>query len=121
MPKDRDIITIINQKTREKAHIPLFPVAKKIIEKYRGKIPKLISEQKMRDYLKIISSKSDKLKRSVEVEYTKGGKRIRVRKKRYELLRLHTARRTLATTLYKYGIPLEEICLITAQISIAYI
>lgn len=118
VPKDRDIITIINQKTREEAHIPLFPTAKRIIEKYEGNIPKLISEQKMRDYLKIIGSKSDKLKRSVEVEYTKGGKRIKVRKKRYELLGLHTARRTLATTLYKYGIPLEEICLITAHRSI---
>jgi site-specific recombinase XerD len=117
-PKEGEIITVINQKTGKNAHIPLFPAAKRIIEKYNGVLPKLISEQKMRDYLKIIGSKTEKLKRSIEIEYTKGGKRIKERKPRYELLGLHTARRTLATTLYRYDVPLEEIMLITGHRSI---
>jgi site-specific recombinase XerD len=114
-PKEGDIITVINRKTGHEAHIPLFPAAKKIIEKYNGVLPKLISEQKMRNYLKVIGGKTEKLKRSIEIEYTKGGKRIKERKPRYKLLGLHTARRTLATTLYRYGISLNEICLITSH------
>jgi site-specific recombinase XerD len=114
-PKEGDIITVINQKTGQEAHIPLFPAAKKIIEKYNGVLPKLISEQKMRNYLKIIGGKTEKLKTSIQIEYTKGGKKIKERKPRYKLLGLHTARRTLATTLYRYGVGLEEIMLITGH------
>jgi site-specific recombinase XerD len=117
-PKEGDIITVINQKTHERAHIPLFPAAKRIIEKYNSKMPRMISQQKFRDYLKIIGGKTEKLKRSIEIEYTKGGKRIKERKPRYSLLGLHTARRTCATTLYRYGIPLDEICIITAHHSV---
>ena len=66
----------------------------------------------------VIGSKVDKLKRSVEVEYTKGGKRIKERKPRYALLGLHTCRRTLATSLYRHDIALDEICLVTGHRSI---
>ena len=115
MPKEGDIVTTINQKTRQEAHIPLFPATRRIIDKYNGILPRLISEQKMRDYIKVIGSDVKTLKRSVEVEYTKGGKRVKVLKKRFEMLGLHTARRTLATTLYKYDISLEDIMLITGH------
>jgi len=115
MPKVGSIISVINKKTRQTAHIPLFPQARRIIDKYNGNLPKLISEQKMRDYIKEIGCGVQMLTNKVEVEYTKGGKRVKMLVPRYQLLGLHTARRTLATTLYRQGVALSEIMLITGH------
>ena len=105
IPKDNEIITITNKKTRDQAHIPIFPQARKILDKYKETPPKHISEEKMRKYLKEIGVKIEGLKRSLEVTYTQGGKRVKIIKKRYELLSLHVGRRTLATHLVRLGIP----------------
>ena len=115
IPKIGSIISIINKKTRQTAHIPLFPQARRIIDKYDGNLPKLISEQKMRDYIKEIGCGVQMLTNKVEVEYTKGGKRVKILVPRYSLLGLHTSRRTLATTLYRQNVSLEEIMLITGH------
>jgi integrase len=118
IPKDDDVITITNKKTGELAHIPIFNQTRLILNKYNGRFPKTISEQKMREYLKEIGLMIPSLKRSIEVTFTKGGVTQKEIKKRYELLSLHVARRTCATHLASINIPYHEIMLITGHKSL---
>ena len=116
IPKDNDIISVTNEKTGGVAQIPLFPKAKLIFDKYEGRFPKRISEQKMRLYIKEVGQKIKGLNRSIEVTYTQGGKRKREIKKRHELLSLHTGRRTLCTFLKtSIGLSSETIMIISGH------
>lgn len=52
---------------------------------------------------------------NVEKKYTKGGINQREIKNKFELVCIHTARRTLATQLYEHGLPLAQIMKITGH------
>lgn len=57
----------------------------------------------------------DQLNRSIEKTYTKGGKRVREIKKQWELVSLHTARRTFSTLMASKNIPYHDIMLVTGH------
>jgi site-specific recombinase XerD len=114
-----DIITLHNKKTGSEIHIPIFPMAKRILDKYNGRFPKMVNEQTMNEEIKEIGKLVPGLNRSIQVKYTKGGLEIKETLKRYQLLVLHCARRTLATKLVmELGIDLKTVCLITGHKSI---
>jgi site-specific recombinase XerD len=114
-----EIITLHNQKTGSEIHIPIFPMAKRILDKYNGRFPKMVNEQTMNEEIKEIGKLVPGLNRSIQIKYTKGGLEIKETLKRYQLLVLHCARRTLATKLVmELGIDLKTVCLITGHKSI---
>lgn len=115
IPKDQPVITINSNKTHQNSNIPIFPMTKTILEKYNGHFPKLLSEQKMNYNLKIIGKMISGLNRSVEVSYTKGGKRVKEVKKRYELLSLHVGRRSLISNLVSFGFSDRDCMLISSH------
>lgn len=116
---DDEIITLHNKKTSTEIHIPIFPVAKRILNKYNGRFPKMINEQTMNEEIKEIGKLVPGLNRSIQIKYTKGGVEVKETLKRYQLLVLHCARRTLATKLVtELGIDLKTVCLITGHKSV---
>lgn len=115
IPKDQLVININTKKTHQNSGIPIFPMAQKILDKYNGHFPRLISEQKMNDNLKIIGKMTKSLNRHVEVSYTKGGKRVKEIKKRFELLSNHVGRRTMITNLVSMGFNDRECMLVSSH------
>lgn len=111
---DNKNIRIRTQKTGEVVVIPLHKSVKEILSRYNGEIPKPISNQKMNDYLKVITRKAD-LVSPYETSITKGGKRVKTTLERCELITTHTARRSFATNLYLADVPAISIMKITGH------
>ena len=113
------IITLHNEKTDSEIHIPIFPMAERILDKYNGRFPKMVNEQTMNEEIKEIGKMVPGLNRSIQIKYTKGGVVVKETLKRYQLLVLHCARRTLVTKLVvELGIDLKTVSLISGHRSI---
>lgn len=109
-----DMITITQQKTGAKVAIPVHSMVREILNKYEGKLPRPISNQKMNDYLKELAEMvglDDSFSRGI----TKGGVKRKRTYKKYELLTSHAARRSFATNQYLDGVPSETIREITGH------
>jgi len=111
---DGDFLEIKQQKTGGAVVIPLHSVVKRILNKYNGELPRLISSQKTNDYLKEVVQKA-KLNDTVHKSITRGGIKISKAYTKYELVTTHTARRSFSTNLYKAGLPSLSIMAITGH------
>jgi len=103
-----DYVLQDQQKVDGRVKIPLHWIVKRILAKYDGELPKPISEQKFRDYLKE-AAKMAGIDSLVIKTITKGNEKITTTYKKYELMTTHTARRSLATNLYLAHVPLRII------------
>ncbi|RYE52906.1 MAG: hypothetical protein EOP48_15475 [Sphingobacteriales bacterium] len=111
--KGKRVLKVRTQKTDETVVIPIGSVVNRLIDKYEGHFP-LISNDKMNEYLKEVGEKA-KLNEKVEIIYTKGGHRTREVLKKWELMTVHTARRSFATNAYLLGVPSISIMKITGH------
>ncbi|NVN94888.1 MAG: site-specific integrase [Bacteroidetes bacterium] len=87
------------QKTGETVVIPLHKYVLEIFKKYNGELPRVISNQKLNEYIKLIC-KIAKIKEMTETSITKGGKLEKQISPKYMLVSTHTARRSFATNLF---------------------
>lgn len=96
--------------------VPLHRYIREIIDKYGGtaNLPKLISSQKLNDYLKIIGERAG-IDDVIVQNKSVGGKHEKVTHKKYEKIQTHTARRSFATNAYLSGIPAISIMKITGH------
>jgi integrase len=108
------MLTIQQQKTNGYVTIPLHPVFRFIWDKYHGKLPSNISNQKFNDYIKE-ACKIVGLNERVIKSITKGGKKQTTVYEKWELVASHTARRSFATNLYRSGFPAVSIMQITGH------
>lgn len=108
------VIQITTQKTGEPVTVPVHPFVKAILEKYDGRTPKPLSNQKMNDYLKELAELA-KLGEAVILSKNRGGRRFDRHFKKHELVTTHTARRSFATNAFKAGIPAISIMKITGH------
>ena len=99
---DKDIITKMQQKTKEEVSIPMHPRVREILKKWNG-APEL-SVQKLNTMIKAICA-SIGIDETIEV---KEGRSI-VYKKKWEMVSSHTARRTAATNLLLSGATIYEV------------
>ena len=111
---NKKVIKVRTQKTDETVVIPINTVVSKIIAKYKGQLPAAISNEKMNEYLKILAQKAE-LDHPIEVISTKGGKRTKVIFKKYEMVTVHTARRSFSTNAYLHNVPTISIMKITGH------
>ena len=98
-----DYIQVKTQKTGVPVPLPIAPMMKVILNKYaqtESGFPKPYANQNANNYLKEIAKKVESLHSIEMYSKTKGGKRIEMSSKRYELVTTHTARRTFATLWY---------------------
>jgi integrase len=107
-------LKVNTQKTREEVIVPLKREVVEIFNKYKGQLPRNISNQKMNEYLKEIGKKAE-IKSKENKVTTKGGMRIEETFEKWELLTTHTARRSAATNLYLAGFPSISIMKLTGH------
>lgn len=107
-------IKIRTEKTSELVVIPLHPLVKKIIAKYKGNLPPVNSNQKMNEYLKEIGDLAE-LNESKIIAITRGGKTEKTTYKKWELITTHTARRSFATNAFLMDVPTISIMKITGH------
>jgi integrase len=108
-------IEISQIKTGGKIVIPIHDKVRMIIEKYDGKLPSLISNQKTNDYLKELGKRLPSLNAKISKTSTKGGLKVTKNFKKWELLSSHTGRRSFATNEYLAGTPSITIKAITGH------
>ena len=111
---EKDFIRIKQYKTGSKVVIPLHPVVTAILKKYKGNLPKAISNQKFNESLKDIAKLAG-INEITHKAITKGGVKVSKAYKKYKLVTTHTARRSFATNLYKSDFPSLSIMAITGH------
>ncbi len=94
--------------------IPLKKQVFDIFQKHDNKLPRVITNQKMNEYLKLIGEKAEILTKEIKV-MTKGGKRVETTHLKKDLITTHTARRSAATNLFLAGFPAISIMKLTGH------
>ena len=110
--EEEDTISIIQQKTKARAIIPLTPLAKEIISKYQNTELKYYkpSNSSLNSELRIIVEEAG-LNTPITFE-DKDGKQV---KPLFELVHTHTARHTFITIMCRRDIPKETIIIATGH------
>ncbi|MET7001072.1 site-specific integrase [Chitinophaga defluvii] len=108
-------IEIRQTKTGSKVVIPVHPVVERIRKKYNYALPKVISNQKMNEYLKEIGKLVSAFTTLITITYTKGGNKIIQTYPKWSLISTHTARRSFATNEYLASTPVITIMAITGH------
>ena len=107
-------ITIKTQKTGKTVVIPIHPVVRQILDKYGNELPKIPSNQKFNDYIKIVARMAG-IEDNVLTQKSKGYENHSETTPKYNLVTSHTARRSFATNAYLSGIPTISIMRITGH------
>lgn len=114
-----EVIKFIQQKNDETAIVPLFPIAKEILLRYKDGLIHINTKQSRLDnYLnKVIKIITDKAGLNRIVNYTEETVSgvSRVSKHLHELIHTHTARHTFITLMCRLGIPKENLIIMTGH------
>lgn len=111
---DGNKLRIRTHKTSELVVIPMHRYVREIMKKYNNDLPRIISNQKMNDYIQKIAEAA-KISENIESSITKAGKLQKTIKAKSNLVTSHTARRSFATNSYLAGIPSISIMKITGH------
>ena len=109
-----NVITRKTQKTGSVVEIPIHPVVREIVDKYKGFPPYTDTQQNFNAQIKRICKRAG-ITDKVYIERTRGGKIERMSVPRYKMVSSHTARRSFATNAYIAGIPAARIMLLTGH------
>ncbi len=101
-------------KTGETVIIPLHWTIKEILKKYDVGTPRPISNQKMNEYLKELCNIKH-FQETVILNKTEGGLSYEQKKEKWELVTVHTARRSFATNMFLAEVPAISIMKITGH------
>ena len=112
--KNGSMLRIKTEKTGETVVIPLHPFIKEIIDKRDGHAPEAYEDQPMNRWLKIIARLAG-FTEKVSKTITRGGKAVTKSHFKWELVMVHTARRSFATNAYIAGVPSISIMKITGH------
>ena len=109
------MIEITPIKTDNHVVIPMVKEVTELLNKYNNKLH-IISNQKYNEYLYEVCKECDILKTEITINEIKGGKKVVIKKPKYEFISSHTARRSFATNEYKAGdLEVSEIMAITGH------
>ena len=103
------------EKTGEVCEIPAFDTLRRLGAKYNYDFPRPYSDTIILEEIKNICKLIPSMNITVEKKFTRGGKKVREYKKKYEMIVIHTARRTLATLLADRGMEYHKIMKITGH------
>ena len=101
-------------KTGETVIIPLHWTIREILTKYNGELPRVISNQKFNEYLKKVGEEV-KINELITLTRTKGGLNYETTKNKYDLMTVHTARRSFSTNMFLADVPTISIMKITGH------
>ena len=109
----KESIKIKVSKTGQTLNTLLLPITEKILKKYNYNLPK-ISNVNYNLYIKEVGELAG-INETITKDTRKSGKAISFKRKKYELITTHTARRSFATNLYKRGYSPVQIMSITGH------
>jgi integrase len=109
-----DSIDFITLKTKDRLSVPLVPYARAILARYEGRLPEVMSNQKMNDYLKELCQLCGIDEPVQRVRYL-GSTRIESKAPKWEMVSTHTARRTFITLALERGTRPEIVMRITGH------
>ena len=98
-----DHLTFIQSKTNSEVTVPMLEPVKRIVNRYKGQLPKLPNESKINSTVKLVC-KAAGLDRVIEQASTDAKSKDVSRNELWELVTNHTARRTFATNVYNLDI-----------------
>ncbi len=101
-------------KTGEIVIIPLHWMIKEILKKYDGATPRILSNQKMNEYIKLVAAEAE-FNEKITIEKTSGRLTFDHIPEKWELVTVHTARRSFATNMYLADVPAISIMKITGH------
>ena len=107
--KDGEIRLTVT-KTKQKLSVPLNPYSQSILDKYAAvhrPLP-VISNQKMNEYIKELCKKAG-INDPVQIVRFRGARREEKTYPKYEMIRVHTGRKTFATLSLEKGMSAEEV------------
>ena len=110
------LIELKQKKTGKKVFIPVHPTVKVILNKYKGILPKAISNQKYNEYLKE-AAKLAEIDDIFSKTVSYYGMRIEKKYPKHKLISSHTARRTFCTNAYEDDIPTLAIMAISGHLT----
>lgn len=111
-----DYISISVKKTKTELTIPLNSITSAILDKYKEhhKPLPLISSQKLNTYIKELCKKV-KIDEPIEIVRFRGSKRETTTYPKYELIHLHTGRKTFCTLSLEKGMSAEQVMSISGH------
>jgi integrase len=108
----KDHLILRTEKTKDILTIPLIDFAIEILEKHniegKNSLPRVISNQKMNEYIKVACHLAGLKELTRTVNYM-GSQRIETVQSKYETISFHTARRTFITLALEKGMRAEVI------------
>ena len=107
-------ITITTEKTKQQVVIPMHPMVLAIYNKYEGKFPHLCDKGKANIHLRECGRLAG-IDTEVRMVENRGGKVSTLSYKKYQLIGMHTGRRSFATNMYKRGFPTIAIMKLTGH------
>lgn len=112
--KGKKMIKMKTIKTEQDVIVPVHPHVDTVLKKYNHKLPATISNQKSNKYIKDVCELVG-IDKTTPIVRMQGSKRITEKKKKWELVTTHTARRSAATNMYLAGIEPISIMRITGH------
>lgn len=109
-----DLLYVTAEKTKRQVVIPLHPMAKAIYQKYNGVLPKLGDKANTNNHLRNLGRLAG-IDEIVPIVENRGGKVTTYHYHKYELIGMHTARRSFATNMYLRGMPTIAIMQLTGH------
>lgn len=109
-------IEITMQKTGKTVLIPINSAVAAILDKYGGKPPARLAEQKINEQIKKVGEKAE-IKSEFTVEKTIGGEKEKTTYIKHQLITNHTARRSFCTNAYLAGLSTVDIMAISGHTS----
>ena len=111
---DEGILKVPTSKTDSLVAIPMHPIVKKIIEKYKGVLPHSIDKSHSLSHIRKCGELA-KIDTPTVIRRIKRGKSVIYREPKYRFIMNHTGRRSFATNQFLRGIPTLTIMAITGH------
>lgn len=101
------VIRMRSQKTSRNISIPLMPVSKAILEKYNYELPKF-HDQHLNEHIKTACEQAG-INTEIELQETKGGKKVYNTYKKWELISSHVGVKTFISLMLQAGMQVKEV------------
>ena len=107
-------ITITAEKTKRQVILPMHPFVLELWHKYNGKFPSLRDKHRANIHIRECARHA-KIDDEVRIVENRGGSVSTLAFKKYQLIGMHTARRSFATNMYKRRFPTIAIMKLTGH------
>ncbi|HWZ21348.1 MAG TPA: site-specific integrase, partial [Cytophagaceae bacterium] len=108
-----NVIRMRAHKTKRNITIPLLPISKAILEKYNYELPKF-SDQKLNEHIKTICKLAG-IDNEIELQESKGGKKVYNTYKKWELISSHIGGKTFISLMLQSGMQVKEVAEIVGK------